>query len=208
MLKSYLEKTYGYNEPIFLNQLSIDGLSENAVRQAVKRLVSSGFLVRFDTGIYYIPRTDGILGKSYLDPAVVISRRYIAGGGNTYGYLTGLSFAVELGLTTQMSAVTEIVSNYESSNGRMITIGNQRIRIRKPAVRVSSDNVSLLQFLDAVGQAEKYTELTLCETMEILSSYIRKCGFTRQQLSAVSSVLTEAVAKKLIQWELIYEFVG
>ena len=39
MLKTYLMENYGYNEPIFLNDLTIQGLSENAVRQAVKRLM-------------------------------------------------------------------------------------------------------------------------------------------------------------------------
>ena len=69
MLKTYLMENYGYNEPIFLNDLTIQGLSENAVRQAVKRLVANGFLERYDNGIYYIPKRDGLLGKSYLDPS-------------------------------------------------------------------------------------------------------------------------------------------
>ena len=56
MLKTYLMENYGYNEPIFLNDLTIQGLSENAVRQAVKRLVANGFLERYDNGIYYIPK--------------------------------------------------------------------------------------------------------------------------------------------------------
>lgn len=43
MLKSYLLENYGYNEPIFLNDLKIEWLSENAVRQSVKRLVAKGF---------------------------------------------------------------------------------------------------------------------------------------------------------------------
>ena len=49
MLQSYLLENYGYNEPIFLNDLKIEGLSENAVRQSVKRLVAKGFLERYDT---------------------------------------------------------------------------------------------------------------------------------------------------------------
>lgn len=49
MLKSYLLENYGYNEPIFLNDLKIEWLSENAVRQSVKRLVAKGFLESYDT---------------------------------------------------------------------------------------------------------------------------------------------------------------
>ena len=77
MLKTYLMENYGYNEPIFLNDLVIEGLSENAVRQSVKRLAASGFLERYDNGIYYIPKRGGLLGKSYLDPSVVIMRKYV-----------------------------------------------------------------------------------------------------------------------------------
>lgn len=44
MLKTYLMENFGYNEPIFLNDLVVDGLSENAIRQSIKRLVANGFL--------------------------------------------------------------------------------------------------------------------------------------------------------------------
>ena len=43
MLKSYLLENYGYNEPIFLNDLKIEELSENAVLSVGKRLVANGF---------------------------------------------------------------------------------------------------------------------------------------------------------------------
>ena len=206
MLKTYLMENYGYNEPIFLNDLVIEGLSDNAVRQSVKRLVASGFLERYDNGIYYIPKRDGLLGKSYLDPSMVIMRRYVQNKSEIYGYLTGISFANQLGLTTQMPAVIEIVTNREASNGRMITVGSQRVRIKKPAITVRDSNAELLQLLDTIGQAEKYTELTKEETIETLISYMRKKRFTKEQLSEVSAVITGATAKKMIEWGMIYEF--
>ena len=206
MLKTYLMENYGYNEPIFLNDLVIEGLSDNAVRQSVKRLVASGFLERYDNGIYYIPKRDGLLGKSYLDPSMVIMRRYVQNKSEIYGYLTGISFANQLGLTTQVPAVIEIVTNHEASNGRMITVGSQRVRIKKPAITVSDSNAELLQLLDTIGQAEKYTELTKEETVETLISYMRKKRFTKEQLSEVAAVITGATAKKMIEWGMIYEF--
>ena len=199
-------ENYGYNEPIFLNDLSIEGLSENAVRQSVKRLVASGFLERYDNGIYYIPKRGGLLEKSYLDPSMVIIRKYVENQLNKYGYITGLSFANQLGLTTQMPAVIEIVTNRESTNGRMLMVGNQKVRVKKSSISVSEDNAELLQLLDVIGQAEKYTELTIEETVDILITYIRKKKFTKGQLSDVSSALTGATAKKMIEWGVIYEF--
>lgn len=199
-------ENYGYSEPIFLNDLSIEGLSENAVRQSVKRLVASGFLERYDNGIYYIPKHGGLLGKSYLDPSMVIIRKYVENQSDKYGYITGLSFANQLGLTTQMPAVIEIVTNRESTNGRMLMVGNQKVRVKKSSISVSEDNAELLQLLDAIGQAERYTELTIEETVDILITYIRKKRFTKRQLSDVSSALTGATAKKMIEWGMIYEF--
>ena len=137
---------------------------------------------------------------------MVIMRRYVQNKSEIYGYLTGISFANQLGLTTQVPAVIEIVTNHEASNGRMITVGSQRVRIKKPAITVSDSNAELLQLLDTIGQAEKYTELTKEETIETLISYMRKKRFTKEQLSEVSSVLTGATAKKLIEWGMIYEF--
>lgn len=206
MLKAYLMENFGYNEPIFLNELSIEGLSENAVRQSVKRLVANGFLERYDSGIYYIPKQGGLLGKSYLDPSLVIMRKYVQNKSETYGYITGISFANQLGLTTQMPAIIEVVTNRESTNGRLITIGNQKVRVKKPTVTISNSNAALLQLLDSIGQAEKYTELPIEETIKTMISYIKQKQFTKEQLSEVSSILTGATAKKLIEWGMIYEF--
>lgn len=206
MLKKYFMDNYGYNEPIFLTDLYIDGLSENAVRQSVKRLVASGFLERYDSGIYFIPKREGLLGKSYLDPSIVIMRKYVENESNKFGYITGLSFANQLGLTTQMPAVIEVVTNREATNGRTIMVGNQKVRVKKSSIPVSEENADLLQLLDSIGQAEKYTELTIKETADILISYIRKKKFTKEQLSEVASALTGATAKKMIEWGMIYEF--
>jgi len=206
MLKSYLIENFGYNEPIFLNDLSIEGLSENAVRQSVKRLVANGFLERYDNGIYYIPKQGGLSGKSYLDPFLVIMRKYVKSKSETYGYITGISFANQLGLTTQMPAVIEIVTNREATNGRMVTVGNLKVRVKKSTVTISENNAELLQLLDSVGQAEKYTELPMEETIDTMISYVKQKRFTKEQLSEVSTILTGATAKKLIEWGMIYEF--
>lgn len=206
MLKTYLMDNYGYNEPIFLNDISIDGVSQNAVRQSVKRLTASGFLERYDNGIYYIPKQGGVLGKSYLDPFMVVMYKYVQNKSERFGYVTGLSFAKQLGLTTQMSAVIEVVTNREATNGRSIMVGNQKVRVKKSIIQISETNAELLQLLDGITQAEKYTEVTRKETIDILIAYIRKMRFTKEQLSAVSSVLTGATAKKLIEWGIVYEF--
>ena len=202
----YLLETFGYNEPIFVNELNIPYMSENAVRQAIKRLATSGFLQRFDTGIYYIPKPSKLLGTSYLDPLTVIMRKYVRNNSEIYGYITGASFANQLGLTTQIPAVIEIVTNKEATKGRTITIGGQTVRIKRPSLYITDENATILQFLDTVSQAEKYSELAKSELIERLQAYLLKCSLTKKQLYEVSPALTGATAKKLIEWGMIYAF--
>lgn len=206
MLKEYLVENYGFNEPIFLNEIQLDGVNDNALRQSFKRMVKSGNLIRFDNGIYYLPKTSKLLNKSYLDPLKVIIRKYIKNDTDTYGYFAGATFANQLRLTTQMPAVLEIITNKEATNGRTITIGGQTIRLKRPAVTITQENAELLQFLDAVSQYDKYAELSAEAALEVLKQYARAKEFSQSQLEDSSAALTGAAAKKLITGGIIYEF--
>lgn len=206
MLKEYLEKTYGYNEPIFISEIQLEGVNDNALRQYFKRMLKSGDIARFDTGIYYLPKASRLLKKSYLDPMKVIIRKYIKNESGTYGYFSGAAFANQLGLTTQMPAVLEIVTSKESTKGRNVTVGSQTVRLKRPAVGITSENAGLLQFLDAVSQAEKYSEFSEQETGKLLRNYARGQNYSKELLSSVMPAITGAMAKRLIEWGIIYEF--
>ena len=120
--------------------------------------------------------------------------------------MNGISFINQLGLSTQMPAVMEIVTNNEATNGRMVTIGNQRIRIKKPVIDITERNADLLQLLDGIGQIEKYAELNKDKSVETILSYVKEKKFSKEQLSEVASAISGATAKKLIEGGIIYEF--
>ena len=206
MLREILMERYEYNEPIFLSELEIDGLSNNALRQAINRLKESGFLQRFDQGIYYIPDPNRLLCTPYLDPELVMKRKYIENKRTVMGYLTGISFANYIGLTTQNPGILELVSNCESSKGREVTLGNLKLRIKKPITEITEQNAKILQLLDGISQAHQYSELSEQETIECINHYVKQQKFTREQLNSVSSYITPSTAKKLIEWGTIYEF--
>lgn len=206
MLKEYLEKTYGYNEPIFISEIQLDDMNDNALRQHFKRMLKSGDLARFDTGIYYLPKASRLLKQSYLDPMKVIIHKYIKNSDEMYGYFSGAIAANQIGLTTQMPAVLEIVTSKESTKGRTVTIGAQTIRLKRPAVAITSQNAGLLQFLDIITQTEKYSEFSETETRALLRNYVRKQNYSRPLLSSVFPAVTGTTAKKLIEWGIIYEF--
>lgn len=55
-LYEYLLDNYKENEPIFLADLQIDGMTRTNVRQQVKKLADTGKVRRFDNGIYFLPQ--------------------------------------------------------------------------------------------------------------------------------------------------------
>ena len=206
MLKEYLEKAYGYNEPIFISEIQLEGISDNALRQYFKRMVQSGDIIRFDTGVYYLPKASRILKKSYLDPMKFIIRKYIKNAGETYGYFSGATFANQIGLTTQMPTVLEIVTSRESTKGRIVTVGSQKVRLKRPSIEITSENAGLLQLLDIVSQANLYSEYPEQKTGEILKRYVRNQRYTRESLMNSLPAITGTTAKNLIKWGIIYEF--
>lgn len=206
MLKEYLEKAYGYNEPIFISEIQLEGISDNALRQYFKRMVQSGDIIRFDTGVYYLPKASRILKKSYLDPMKVIIRKYIKNAEETYGYFSGATFANQIGLTTQMPTVLEIVTSRESTKGRIVTVGSQKVRLKRPSIEITSENAGLLQLLDIVSQAKLYSEYSEQKTGEILKRYVRNQRYTRESLMNSLPAITGTTAKNLIKWGIIYEF--
>ena len=100
----------------------------------------------------------------------VIVRKYIQSTTETYGYFAGATFANQIGLTTQMPATLEIVTSKESTKGRTVTVGSQTVRLKRPVTTITSENAGLLQFLDAVSQAEKYSELSDSDTGILLKT--------------------------------------
>ena len=113
---------------MFINKIQMEGISDNAIRQYFKRMLKSGDLARFDTGIYYLPKASRLLKKSYLDPMKVIVRKYIQSTTEIYGYFAGAIFANQIGLTTQMPETLEIVTSKEATKGRNVSIGSQTVR--------------------------------------------------------------------------------
>lgn len=58
MLYDYLLRTYGKDEPIIISELLIENISSGNLRQQIKKLTDEGLIRRYDSGIYYIPKTD------------------------------------------------------------------------------------------------------------------------------------------------------
>ena len=83
---------------------------------------------------------------------------------------------------------------------------SQAVRLKRPVTTITSENAGLLQFLDAVFHAEKYSELSNSDTGILLKNYAKQRNYSKELLSSVLSGITGSAAIKLIEWGIIYEF--
>lgn len=163
MLLDYIKNNYEGGEPIFISELP--GKSKDSIRQELKSLVDRNELNRFSNGIYYLPYKN-IFGKDgSISMDKYIDKKYLIGINNEVdGYITGLNFANQIGITSQNPATVEVCSNQATTKQRLLDFGGNRIMVFAPCDEITRDNYRELQFLDLMTNIDKYSELSPEET--------------------------------------------
>ena len=172
----YLKANYEPNEPIFLSDVHIPEMKPVSIRQQFKKLTQDGRLKRFDTGIYYLPKKSIFRSGSTLSVDEVIRKKYLLEEGRRCGYLGGIMFANQLGLTTQVPAVYEIYTNKATTDYRETQLAGLRIILRKPYCQIDEENASTLQFLDLLKEVIDISEVEDEKLTERLMTYMKKKG--------------------------------
>lgn len=182
MLYDYILENYKEAEPIFFSDLERGDISKAALSQQLKTLCKKGFLEKYDTGIYYRPKKS--LLKSSIGPnADMVARyRFISKGKNVDGFYAGNSFANQLGISTQVPRVVEIVSNNTNSSAREILIGNRLFYVKKPVVPITEENVYVLQILELLKNLDAYLDGSYQDAKEKIAEYMKLHGITRKDI--------------------------
>lgn len=201
-LVNYLKQKYDLNTPIFINDIEIDGVSSDNIRQCFSRLVKNKLIKRYVNGIYYFPKKT-IIGESTLSFEDVIFRKYINADSKIIGYYTGLSFLNKLGMTTQVPNVIEVTTNIEKSKKRDINIKDRKIILRRGKVLINNDNYKILQFLDIFNQVELYQ---VKENYDLLKCYILNNKFKKDDLQELLPKYSKKTINLIVESGLIYEF--
>ena len=71
MLYEYLKDHYEDGEPIFIADIHIEGMNRPNFCQQLKTLTDNGKLVRYEKGIYYIPKQTRFRSSSGPNPETV-----------------------------------------------------------------------------------------------------------------------------------------
>ena len=204
VLYEYLIETYGENEPIFVAEIAYADMSENNIRQQIKKLTDGGLLKRYDTGIYFIPKKSIFKSDTQLSMNKVIEKKYLQDKNKRCGYISGIAFANQLGITTQVSMACEIVTNKATNERREIKLANSRVIIRRPRVLVDEKNYRLLQFLDLMKDIDSYAEITGAELNKCLCEYMKANSIRFADLEKYLRYYPDKIFRNLYETGLLY----
>ena len=170
-----LKETYGYSVPIFLKDLRFGHKSKTAIRKELSRAAIRGEICRKSSGVYYLSEDKEI--PSTISFEEIVEKKFVKDdygfpGLNldVYGYYTGLAFLNQIGISQQVPAVLEIVTNKTSCKRYYCACGFKAL-LRKGKIQINRFNYKALQFFDMFyllsdEEVKKYSS--------IIYSYIEK----------------------------------
>ena len=199
----YIENKYKPNEPIFLAELDIPDIKPVSVRQQMKKLTEEGRLKRFDAGIYYIPKKSMFRSGSTLSIDEVIRKKYLQDGVNRCGYVGGILFANQLGLTTQVPALYEVYTNKATTEYRETKLANLRVILRKPYCEIDTKNAETLQFLDLIKEVVDISEVDGEELTKRLLGYMKKKNIGFESMKPILPYYPDRIYKNMYEVGLL-----
>lgn len=203
-LYEYLLDNYKENEPIFLADLQVDGMTRTNVRQQIKKLTDTGKVKRFDNGIYFLPKKTIFKSGSQLAPEKVLECKYLRDKDERCGYVSGLIFFNQMGLTTQVPMMYEVVSNKATSDYRETSLAKSRVIVRKPKVPVTEKNYKALQFLDMLKDVDVYSEVTGKPLQDRLYRYMDDANLSISEIEPYFAYYPDKLYKNLVETRVIY----
>lgn len=204
-LYEYLLDNYKENEPIFLVDLQVDGMTRTNVRQQIKKLTDTGKVKRFDNGIYFLPKKTIFKSGSQLAPEKVLECKYLRDKDERCGYVSGLILFNQMGLTTQVPMMYEVVSNKATSDYRETSLAKSRVIVRKPKVPVTEKNYKALQFLDMLKDVDVYSEVTGKPLQDRLYRYMDDANLSISEIEPYFAYYPDKLYKNLVETRVIYK---
>lgn len=201
MLYEYLKANYKPNEPIFVSDVALP-VSDTNLRRMFKDLCDSGKVVRFDKGIYYIPKQSRLKGGVPLGTDTVVRAKYIIRKGKIEGYYSGYTFANQLGITTQVPYVTEVVSNNARSRFRELDLKGRRVVLRKPRITITEENFRVLQLLDLLSNVTQYADEDIEDVARRVKDYMKKEGIDRENVDKYVGEYPDRIYKNMYEMRI------
>lgn len=206
MLYDYLIRNYQTAEPIFFSDIIIEGISRSAVNQQFKKLCDEGRLIKYENGVYYMPKKSRLGSSVGINADMVAKYKYISRNGKIDGYYSGNTFANQIGISTQVPNKVEIVSNNIGAKVREIVIDKRSFIVRKSKIEITEKNVHVLQILDLLKNLDSYLDEGYDEARKKFEAYVDAHGITRAHVDEYIREFPMSVFKNYYELRLDYVF--
>lgn len=197
-LTEFLYEKYKPNEPIFLSDICMN-YNDPELRKVFSRLVNKGVLIRYDDGIYYIPKKNKLGLITGPLPEDVIKEKYLKQDNDICGYFSGPLLYNGYGLTSQVPFRYDVVTNKATNDYRETKLRDIKVVIKKPRTTVTKNNYKILQFLDVMTDVDKFSELEGKELKNALKIVIDKNKLTYKNVSPYFNFYPTKLYKNLIE---------
>jgi predicted transcriptional regulator len=147
-----LPKGHVFTYDYFIQEVS----KKEAVIKALNRLVATGKISKLSKGKFYKPENTEFGNLQPNEMQVV--KDLLEKNGKTTGYLTGYSIFNQLGLTTQVSNTIQIGKNQVRPSFKR---ERYSIAFVKQKNRITKENITLLQILDAMRYIKKIPDANI-----------------------------------------------
>lgn len=201
-LYDYLLEKYGFNEPILTTEIQYRDYSKPWLYKEINRLVKDGKLMKFDKGICYIPK-DTPFGKSILDPNKVIEKKYINDGSDVIGYYSGISFLNMIGMSSQVANRIEIYTNKETSKFREVSVGRQRVILRRARVNITEKNAPVLSLLEMMNFVSP--DFFGDEEKKLAAEYVERNNIVQGDITKYAPFFPDKALKTFVESEVVYK---
>ena len=169
-----------------------------------KALCDSGKIKRFDTGIYYVPKASILKNGVPLAADEVAVAKYIVRKGKVEGFYSGYTFANQLGISTQVPYVKEIVSNNASTRVKEVNVRNKRIILRRARTEITNENYVVLQFLELLKDLEQYYDISFEAVCERLKKYVRNENIKKVDVDKYIGSFPDKIYKNIYSLPLVF----
>lgn len=206
MLIERLKTRFEIDEPIFTNEILeiMQDYSRQRVYQLIDEAIKKETLVRFDTGIYYLP-TETEFGRSVLTVNDVVNRKYVKYKGETFGIYGRFVIELNFLVSYQVPNVIEVITNNESRKMREIEIRGRKVILRKSRLPITNENegaYTLMELFNNIDMRQYYEEKLIRDSV---SEYIKKKQITRSDILSLADAFPAKAMKNLATSGALYE---
>ena len=206
MLVEKLKKDFQLNKPILTSDILniMKGYSRSYIYQLIDKEEKKGKLIRFDTGIYYIPK-ETEFGQAMPSVNSVVDKKYISNKGEIFGiygkYVIDLNFLA----SSQVPNTIEVITNKETRRVREIYIKGRRVVLRKSRCKITNDNhtaYTLVEFFNNVDMIQYNEDKNI---RRMVKEYINENNIKRDIVISVAEAFPSKAIKNLALSGVLYE---